>query len=783
MVDNAVPSAFFAYAGSPALRAEVMRDAARGLNQRGQSASTWEDLPIDGTLLIMTICERIDACQALVAEVSSMNPNVLFEVGYAVARNKPIWWAYDESDTEAERLWNEVGLFSTIGRTEYGGNAEILIAKYFKMPPFEERPLAEILLAGANPRESNAVFAPSLPTRISAAAELESLLERQSHLKILGSSEDLIIAPLGFYVREIYRSSAVILHLLGSQRRRSQEHNARVSFLAGFAYGLDLPLLMVVESGYDTPLDFRDLLFEYDTSAMLQEKVKAWLDAIPKTPGTQRRLGRMTLDIELPIRTFGQYVAEYEIEELSNYFIPTNEFAAVVAGDAQIYTGRKGTGKTATMSQVTKDLRLDRRNLVVPIKPSSYELRGLIELSNSLGAPAHSEYLLMTIWMYLIYTEIALRTVETESAKPVAVVDRTSVYDLEQLLRTMEVSTDEDLSARLERIVGQVAAELKATGSSDHDEIARLLRTDHLNRLRVLTVKALGDYSRVAVLIDNLDKNWERGVDYEMVSRFILSLLTTAGKVEKEFAKTSTGDEPLKVTLALFLRTDIYDVVRTYAREPDKIGARTVDWDDEQLLVRVLEERYAVNRMSKRSAPVMWEELFCPEVRGHPTRDYFLWRALRRPRDFVYFANASLTTAINRGHHIVEPTDITYAEREYSRFAIEALLVESESRGFDLEELLYEFAGLGATLSESELTVVLAGSSQPAAVRDWLVAASFLGVEKRAGEYVYVEGETSARRKMKVAARGAKLSEKEIRFRVHPAFRPFLEITDDDLHH
>lgn len=782
MVDNAVPSAFFAYGGTPPLRAETMRDVVRALNNRGQSATTWEDLSVDGQVLVTAICRRIGTSDALVAEISTMNPNVLFELGFAVARNKPVWLAYDESDVDAERLWTEVGVFSTIGRTEYGGNAEVLAARYCNQPPYQQRPLAETLLAGARPREANAVFAPSLPTRISAAVALEGLLERQSHLKILGSSEDLIIAPLTFYVGEIYRSSAVIMHLLGARRRRAAEHNARASFLAGFAYGLDLPLLMVVEAGYATPLDYRDLLFEYETSAVLQEKVKSWLDSIPKTPGTQRRLGRLALDIELPIRTFGQYVAEYELEELESYFIQTNEFSAVVAGDAVVYTGRKGTGKTATMSQVTKELARDRRNLVVPIKPSSYELGGLVDLMKAVGAPAHAEYLLMTIWMYLVYTEIALRAVETEKAKPASIVDHTSIYNLEQLLVSLEVSADEDLSARLERIVRRVASELHADTPVDHAAIAHLLRTEHLNRLRVLTREALVGYARVAVLIDNLDKNWERGADYESVSRFILSLLTTAGKIEKEFAKPSGALESLNVTLALFLRTDIYDVVRTYAREPDKIGARTVDWNDEQLLVRVLEERYAVNRTSKREAPVMWEELFCPEVRGLPTRDYFLWRTLRRPRDFVYFANAALTTAINRRHQTVESADITYAEREYSRFAIEALLVESESRGFNLEELLYEFAGLGATLSASEVAAALSGAMQPEVVRDWLVAASFLGLEKRDGEYVYVEGETTARRKLRVVARSADLGHREACYRVHPAFRPYLEISDDDLH-
>lgn len=418
----------------------------------------------------------------------------------------------------------------------------------------------------------------------------------------------------------------------------------------------------------------------------------------------------------------------------------------------------------------------------MPIKPSSYELGGLVALLSKLGTPAHGEYLLMTIWMYLIYTEIAIRAVEVASAKPAAVVDLTPIRNLEQLLSSLEVVADEDLSARLERVVRRVAGGVDDWDRVDHTEIAHLLRVDHLNRLRVLTGEALSDYARVAVLIDNLDKNWERGSDFAAVSRFILSLLTTAGKVEKEFSRRSSRFQPLNVTLALFLRTDIYDVVRTHAREPDKIRDRSVDWGDEHLLIRVLEERYAVNKTSKEHGTSMWVELFCPEVRGLPTRDYFLWRALRRPRDLVYFANATLTTAINRRHHMVEAADIMHAEQEYSRFAFEALLVESESRGFNLEEILYEFAGLGATLPASKVLTTIGVAPEGGAIKDWLVSASFLGLERRDGQYVYVEGEKAALRRSRVVSRIAESEGREVLYRVHPAFRPYLEITDDDLH-
>jgi hypothetical protein len=65
-----------------------------------------------------------------------------------------------------------------------------------------------------------------LPTRFQAALILESFLERQSHITILCAGDDLGMAPLDFYVKEIYRASPGILHLLAPKRVRAAEHNA-----------------------------------------------------------------------------------------------------------------------------------------------------------------------------------------------------------------------------------------------------------------------------------------------------------------------------------------------------------------------------------------------------------------------------------------------------------------------------------------------------------------------------------------------------------------------------
>ncbi|ALV44155.1 hypothetical protein MB46_00130 [Arthrobacter alpinus] len=777
-------SLFFAYSGVPTLRAETLRDTIITLQVRGVAAAGWQSLRIEGNLLIDTICAAIDSSNAVVADVSTMNSNVLFEAGYALGKNKVLWLALDETDADALRVWNDLSLLSTVGRVGYEGNSEDLVGRIMSQRPDLEKPkLFDGLLAGAKAREPNAIFAPSLPVKTNAASHLVQMLERDTTIKVLGSSDDLGLAPLQYYVKEIYRSSAAIFHLLPPAKVRSKEHNARASFLAGIAYGLELPLLMVVETGFIPPLDYKDLLFIYPTSAALQDHVKGWLKNLPKPEGSNKRLGRLALEIELPLRSFGQYVAEEEAEDLNDYFIETSEFNAIMDGSAKVFIGRKGTGKSATMSQAVLELRKDRRNLVVPIKPSSYELTGLLELLARLKATSSSDYLLSNLWIFLIYTEIAIQAVRSASLKPAGLGEGTPMRDLEIQLAALNVDTNSDLADRLERIVAELLAQ-NIDGSEEKQAIADGLRIHALGNLKKSLRIALENYGRVAVLIDNLDKAWETGADYKLMSKFLLTLLGVDSKMNRELSRNEPDLPRVNLTMSVFLRTDIFDVMASQAREPDKIGELSVHWDDPELLVRVLEERYGARKIKGKrdSGDHLWSELFVSEVKGTPTRDYMLWRTLSRPRDLIYFANAALTTAINRKHRTIQEADIVLAEAQYSKFAIEALLVESEAEGFDLEEILYEFAGMDSTISATELHDALLGATNPEEVKSWLIKTSFLGLEIADGDFVHVEGQIAARRKMKVAEKLSKRLGRPVQFRIHPAFRHYLDVKDDDLH-
>lgn len=781
-VDPSAKKVFFAYASQPPLRAETVREAINASAARGIDAYGWEDLGVTGRIMIDAITEKIDASDACVAEISSNNPNVLFEAGYALARGKRLFLAIDETDLEATRAWAGLSFVDTVGRLNYSGNSQLLATCLYGAMTQDDEPLIHSLLASARPRQDNAIFAPGAPHKFNAAERLERLLERKTHLQLLASQDELGLGPLSFYVGEIYRASANILHFMKPSRLRADVYNARLALLAGVAHGFELPLLMLAEPGYAPPLDYKDLLYTYPSVAKLVEHVNNWLDTVPAQPGTNKRLGKLKLDIEIPIRSFGQYVAESEKESLTDYFVHTNEFEAVLAGRATVFTGRKGTGKTASMQQAVVELRKDRRILVVPLKPSSYDLDALTSVLSRFEDTSKREYFLLNLWNYLLTSEVAMRALAHADDLPAGTGGDPSTAELAEIAQQLDIDRDSDMSTRLDDAIA-LAQKAASSGMDDLVAASEALRQRWQTQLLPKLRPVLHAYDRVAVLVDNLDKTWERGVDFENLSRFLLSLLVASGRLQSHFDKTKKGQPAANVTMTTFLRTDIYDVMTQFAREPDKINPQTIQWSDEELLIRVLEERFVANKDAKGvvTPEALWNDVFCPEVHSLPTRDYLLWRALRRPRDIIFLGNSALTTAINRRHDRVLSQDFAHAELLYSRFAVEALLVESEAQGFNLEEVLFEFAGLDSTVTTDELKEVLADVQEIDRLVDWLMKTSFLGLETRDGSFVHVEGESEVKKKSKVAARLADRLGRPLRYRVHPAFRPYLDIRDDDL--
>ena len=237
--------------------------------------------------------------------------------------------------------------------------------------------------------------------------------------------------------------------------------------------------------------------------------------------------------------------------------------------------------------------------------------------------------------------------------------------------------------------------------------------------------------------------------------------------------------QSIRLSLAIFLRSDIFYRIREVAHEPDKMSYSLLSWDDTELLCRIIEERFSSSFSPPLDPGVLWERYFCPTVNGIPTREYITGAILKRPRDIIFLVNAAVTIAINRGRTRIEADDILDAEKQYSLHAFESVTVENTLPNINLEDVIFEFVGMPAILTKSEALDVLqfAGIPEEMTKRmiDVLHDLTFLGLEVEEGRFVFSDAPKESRRNKTLARRFAQKKGQEERFQIHKAFRAFLE--------
>ncbi|GAA2368181.1 P-loop ATPase, Sll1717 family [Dactylosporangium salmoneum] len=780
---------FFGYSMDPPLLSEAMRNTAveLGRNRQVAHAVTWEDLVVDGRLIVNEVEAAIDRCTLGIFELSTLSHNVLFEVGLAIGKRKRVAILLDSQDAQATRNLRDFALLTTTGLTSYRNSSDLVtsILEILKSPTV---PLWEDLTGGIElptPDPSKLFYIPSFKED-EASQKLSRLLHSYGNFDVLTADFDEYGgSPLAWFVEEIYTSSVAIFHLTPERAYLSDTANNRASLLAGIARGIGREVLIIVENSAKTAIDYRDLALKYRYAGELERQAGSWVDNIRRPPQRVRR-PRKHLNVELAALRFGNHVAESDQEGLDHYFVETRDYRDVVDAAATVFTGKKGTGKTANMLQAAETLRADARNLVCVVKPASYELEALLEVLRRVESRHLGDYVIEGLWKYLLYTEVSARGIEEAEKRPAGILRGSPIDALRECMEEQHGGADTSFSVRLERLVKSLEGVL-TKGVDEHDvessrqRVNTALYGSTLKGLRSAIGVALADRQRIAVLVDNLDKAWHKGADLELLSRLLLGLLTVIGRIVDEFKKESSRKTPVNVTLTVFLRSDIFAFVRTHAREPDKIATVEIEWRDRDLLARVLEERFLASWQTSTNSNGLWETAFTATVKGLPTRDYMLSRVQPRPRDLVFFANSAVLRASNAKHDHVTESDILLAENAYSTFAFEALLVEGVAAQVDLEPILIEFAGEGSVLTENRLATLLRGirqKSSEAEIVRVLRRLGFLGIEIGEMSFDFGGSEGEMRRADVLAKKLGKARRKPARYQIHPAYRPYLEISE-----
>src|SRR5579863_5110026 len=113
--------AFVAYASRDEAHAEAVLEGVRRANALEQPYDyhPWPFNDIAGQPLISPILENIDESALIVADVTFLNLNVVYEIGYAIGKKKRAFLVRSGTLEGEKALARTTGIFDTLGYQEY----------------------------------------------------------------------------------------------------------------------------------------------------------------------------------------------------------------------------------------------------------------------------------------------------------------------------------------------------------------------------------------------------------------------------------------------------------------------------------------------------------------------------------------------------------------------------------------------------------------------------------------------------------------------------------------
>ena len=706
----------------------------------------------------------------------------------AIGRFKRIFVSVDGSIEGSSRRFkrnysNVVGL----GYSEYVNHKEL--ADEF----LRERPWEDLDSSVLNTRYRQPPARPELPTLLYVKPQIStsSILGTVELLRASKFSESLIIddpldnpsPSLDWYAEQLTTADAVIIHLLGIDHVDSDPQNLKGSLIAGLAHGLNRPLLMLAHSPYESPVDYSHLLQIHETAESCKQIIDSWLADISRSlPRRRQRRPQQGSSTKWELRhvALGQPVAEHERDDLDKYFVETSPYFRALDGPTTILIGRRGTGKTAILYAIRASLERTTRNHITILDPVGYELEGLLRVLNGLSHFSERGFLIESLWKYLIYSEIARSVAESLLTRPIYLSPTPVESDFLAYCEANADTLRPPFSTRLDNAVNSLHEIGQTTDAvQQRSRISERLHATLLRDLRKHVGAVLGDYERLAVLIDNLDGPWSPGAHVKRLSELIRGLLNVVQDIPRDLGRSTHGLQPVATQVTVLLRSDIFAFVQPLMAEQDKLPIERVVWNERDLLIRVLNQRLLQNAPNQMTEGDVWQQLFPDDVVGVSPIEFILRTTLPRPRDVIFMVKTAINNAINRQHQRVFPDDLLDARDQYSEFAFRSVLAEDDPQRRKLESVLYEFAGADRTVTMPDLQQRMSVAGVENSDVDWyinlLCDIGFLGIPTNNGfRYSREEGERSMLREM--SSRLAARSGSTETFEVNPAFYQVLQI-------
>jgi len=726
----------------------------------------WRDLDVAGQVIFCTICKAMRFSKAIYVDVTTLNFNLLFEIGFALGLGVAVIPIRDTSFIRDSRQFEQLGLLDTIGYRDFQNAAELRDA-VLATQNSPSLPAPPATLDRGAP-----LYVLKGPIATEGEVRLFSALKKSS---VQFRTFDAVESPrlsLHELRRRVGAAYGVVAPLLGPNRRGATTHNGLCAVASGMAMASEKACLMLQEGRVIQPIDYRDVVHDYSCPEEVPRRVERvvikiikWLQmtSTPIPPPPEGFLER--LDI-------GDVAAENEIRPLRSYFVKTGQFLEAKRGHARLVVGRKGSGKTAVFYSIRDSVGGGHSRLVLDLKPEGHQFTRLREVVLSKMSVGMQEHTLAGFWNAILLAELAHKITDYDYSWAQRDEGRRQRFErVGELYERCGFAEEGDFSERLLNQVNQLAARFEGVpGDLSDSQLTQALFSMEIPAFS----DAIGDYlvdkDEVWLLIDNLDKGWPtRGATQDDIL-IVRTLLEATRKLQRQMEKRDVDFHCL-----VFLRNDIYDHLVAETPDKGKDTEVTLDWSDPELFKRMMESRLRASGAKGSTFEQLWHQVFESHVGTVTSFDYILARTLMRPRDFLSFVHRAVEVAINHSHQVVTEDDLRFAEEIYSGDMLQMTSYELQDVRPWIHDFLYSMLGCSTTPSEQELraAIVSAGVDEDdvGEVLEFLAWFGVLGVK-----LVDEERETYAHEmRYDMAKLLSPLRSGRGQLVVHPAFRTALE--------
>lgn len=227
-------SAFFAYPNAPALIGETIeralslaRDSRDPIDVR-----SWRAMDVAGHIIPQEIEEELRSRDMLIADITVLNFNVTYEIGFAIGQGKRVYLVRNRGLNEQPPTIREIGIFDTIGYEQYTNGPE-LKAHISRFTPDNPIPLM------ASPNQKAPVYLLEAKHKTDWISRIISRVKKARYNFRSFDPNEAPRLPAPEAISQVAQSYGVLVPLLSEAEDGALVHNLRAAFVAGLARGMD----------------------------------------------------------------------------------------------------------------------------------------------------------------------------------------------------------------------------------------------------------------------------------------------------------------------------------------------------------------------------------------------------------------------------------------------------------------------------------------------------------------------------------------------------------------